>query len=61
MQWIQYKTVKLLIEYILLLKKHLILLKLIHRRTRNVNIIDQEKQKIEQINIWNSITPTLIM
>ena len=37
------------------------LLKLVHRRTQNFNIINQEKNKIEQINIWNSITPALIM
>ena len=36
------------------------LLKLVHRRTQNFNIIDQEKHKIEQINIWNTITTRLI-
>ena len=61
MQWIQYKTVNLLIEYILLYKKHLIFAKARSQKNTNFNIIDQEKHNIEQINIWNSITPALIM
>ena len=49
------------VEYILLWRKHLSLLELVCRWTQHFTKIDQQKHKIEQICIWNPMTPGFIM
>ena len=38
-----------------------VLLELVRRRTQNFTLIDQEKQKIKQIDNWNPMTTKFIM
>ena len=42
-------------------KRIWILLELVRSKTQDITIIDQEKHKIKQIDIWNSMTTWFIM